>query len=47
MMGQFAVPKELRQHGQRTRSQRLVDERLLPVQGFKRRTTRLRVLARF
>ena len=47
MMGQFAVPKELRQHRQRTGSERLVDERLLPVQGFNRRTTRQRVFARF
>ena len=46
-MGQFAIPEELRQHCQRTGSKSLVDERLLPVQGFNRRTTWQRVLARF
>ncbi len=44
MMGQFAaVAKELRQHGQRTRSESLVDERFLPIQGFNRRATRQRI----
>ena len=46
MISQPAVPKQLRQHGQRTRSQRLVDERLLPIQGFNGRATRQRVFAR-
>ena len=45
MVGELAVPKQLRDHGQRTRSQRLVDEGLLPVQGFNGRATRQRVSA--
>ena len=47
MMGQLAVPEELRQHGQRAGSKRLVDERLLPVEGFDRRTAWQGVLAGF
>src|SRR5580658_4876476 len=47
VMGQLSMPEQLRQHGQSTRSQRLVDERLLPIQGFNRRTTRQGVLAGF
>ena len=33
-MGQLSVPEKLRQHRQRTGSECLVDERLLPVEGF-------------
>jgi hypothetical protein len=46
MIGQPAVPKELRQHCQRTGSECLVDERFLPIQGFNGGTTRQRVLTR-
>jgi hypothetical protein len=47
VMGQLSIPEQLRQHGQSTRGQRLVDERFLPIQGFNRRTTRQRIFARF
>src|SRR5271170_1737451 len=43
VMGQLAVSKELRQHGQRARSKGLVDERLLPVQSLKSGTAGQRV----
>ena len=46
-MGELAVPEESRQHGQRARGKSLVDERLLPVQGFDGRTTWQRVFASF
>jgi len=37
-MGQLSVPEKLRQHRKCSGSERLVDERLLPVQGFDGRT---------
>src|SRR5580704_2848856 len=45
VMGELSVPEELRQHRQRAGSDRLVDERLLPVEGFHCRTTRQWVLS--
>src|SRR5580704_15067245 len=47
VMGQLSIPEQLRQHGQSTRGQRLVDEWFLPIKGFNRRTTRQRIFARF
>ena len=46
-MGELPIAEELRQHGQRTGSKSLVDERLLPVESFDRRTAWQGVLAGF
>src|SRR5260370_28143224 len=47
VMGELPIAEELRQHGQSTGSKRLVDERLLPVESFDRRTAWQGVLAGF
>ena len=45
MVGQLTVAKELGQHGKSARSESLIDERLLPVQGLNRRAARQRIFA--